>query len=386
MKAVGIICEYNPFHNGHMYHLNKVKELYPNDTIILVVSGPFLQRGETSLLSKWDKTELALKYGVDICIELPFAFATGSADIFAHGAIQILNQMKVEAIVFGSECNDPLRLTKLAMIQTKPDYQQAVKDYMKEGINYPTALNKAFSLYTEDTISSPNDILGLSYIKEIIEINPFISPVSIQRTNQYHSLELSGKITSATSIRNGIKKKQNIKDYIPKGVFEKLKPECIIDNYYPFIKYKIITEANHLQKYQGVDEKIAARILRYVETSDNLADFIQNVKSKKDTYNKINRILIYILCNYTKEEALKNKDITYIRLLGFSQKGRKYLNEIKKDITVPLLTNYSNDKDNLLELDLRVTKIYSLVLEDSNHFIEQEYKQMVIQKNDKNLT
>lgn len=386
MRAVGIICEYNPFHNGHLYHLKQVKSLYPDAILVLVVSGPFLQRGEASLLSKWDKTELALSYGVDICIELPFAFATASADIFAHGAIQILNEMQVDAIVFGSECNDAIKLTKLAFIQTKEEYQQAVKTYLKEGFNYPTALSKALALFTTDTVSSPNDLLGLSYIKEIIKINPLISPVTIQRTNGYHDTELKEAITSASSIRNAIRKKQDIRKYVPKEVISRIKEECVMEHYYPFLRYKILTEKKDILKYQGVDEKIAARILKFIESSDNLSDFIQNVKSKKDTYNRINRILLYILCNYTKEEAHQNQDVLYLRLLGFSQRGRKYLNEIKKEFTIPLLTNYSNDKNHLLDLDFRAIQIYSLVLENASDFIKQEYQKMVIVRNNKDLT
>ena len=156
MKSVGIICEYNPFHNGHLKHLEKVKELFPNYTVILVMSGHFT-------------TEIALKAGIDLVIELPYFFASQSSDIFARGAIQILNHLNVEAIVFGSESDNVDSLIEIAKICTNnKKYDKIVKSYLQEGVNYPTALSKAIYDLTKKKISKPNDILGLSYIKEII--------------------------------------------------------------------------------------------------------------------------------------------------------------------------------------------------------------------------
>ena len=171
MKKIGIICEYNPFHNGHIYHLKKIKEMYNDSLIILVMSSSFTERGELSILNKWEKTEIALNYGVDLVIELPFEFASQSADIFARGAVTLLKELQVDTIVFGSESNNIDSLKELAKIQLKnKKYDKLVKKYMDDGINYPTAMNKALNDLGGKSINHPNDLLGLSYIKEIIHI------------------------------------------------------------------------------------------------------------------------------------------------------------------------------------------------------------------------
>ena len=162
---VGIICEYNPFHNGHLYHLNKVKELFPNEIITLVLIGNFVNRGDMSVINKWDKTKLALDYGVDLVVELPFMFATQSADIYAYGAISILDNLKCDYLVFGSESNDIDTLIKIA--DTKVD----IKDLLKKGYNYPKAIDIALKKKLNISINTPNDLLGISYIKAIEKLN-----------------------------------------------------------------------------------------------------------------------------------------------------------------------------------------------------------------------
>ena len=223
MKAVGIICEYNPFHNGHLYHLKKVKEKFKDYTIILIMNSTFMQRGETSLITKWDKTELALFYGVDIVIELPFVFATQSADIFAKGAIYLLKEMNVSHIVFGSETNDIKSLEDIAQIQNKTSYNRKVKEIMQKGVNYPTALNLALTSFHKQNINKPNDLLALSYIKAIQELQSNIIPISIKRTNNYHKLSKNTNITSASSIRELIKQKKEFSSYIPEKTRKKNK-------------------------------------------------------------------------------------------------------------------------------------------------------------------
>ena len=188
--VIGIIVEYNPFHNGHIYHINKIKEKYPDSIIIAVMSGNVTERGDISIIDKWDKTKIALKYGIDLVIELPFKFASQSADLFARGAMEILNEMKVDKIVFGSECNDINKLTEIANIQLSDEYNNLIKDYLDK-YNYPTALSLALKKLANTDIKSPNDILGMCYIKEIIKNNYNIQVESIKRTNDYNSKELN---------------------------------------------------------------------------------------------------------------------------------------------------------------------------------------------------
>lgn len=380
MDIVGIICEYNPFHNGHIYHLEKVKELFPNSLIILVMSGNFTQRGIPSMLNKWEKTEIALEYGIDLVVELPFVFATQSADIFAHGTISILKELQANYLVFGSESNDVSYLEKLADISLHDDhYQKQVKTFLKEGINYPTALSKAFS---NTGISTPNDLLGLSYIKEIKKQNASIQPISILRTNSYHDTKLNTDISSATSIRKAVLEKKDFQNSVPDIVFQRIKKHTFQqEDYFPFLKYKILTETD-LSIYQTVEEGIEHRIKKYILESSSWEELVTHIKTKRYTYNKINRMLIHILCGFTKEMAKEWKNISYLRVLGFSKRGQAYLNHIKKDISIPLITTFSKGKDDILYFEMQTTSVYASILDISkqNAFIKQEYQQKPIQK------
>jgi len=374
---IGIICEYNPFHYGHLYHLNKIKEMYPNSNIILVMSGWVTERGDLSLIDKFKKADIALNYGVDLVVELPFKYIQ-SADFFAKGAVEILNKLNCDTIVFGSESNDIENLKYLANNQlNNKDYDKLVKEYMEDGINYPTALSKTLKTITGKTVNTPNDLLGLSYIKEIIKNNYNITPISIKRNSDYNSKAIEGKITSATSIRELLKKKKSIKKYVPKYSYKYLKDVLFIDDYFDYLKYKI-TSTNDLTIYQGIDIELSNRIYKYIDESNNLEEFIKNIKTKRYTYNRIKRCLTYILLSITKEDC-NNLELEYIRILGFNTKGKEHLNKIKKDIDIPILTNYDNK---YLEKDLIINKIISLnnKIKDKKEFIEKEYKDKPIIK------
>ena len=378
MKATGIICEYNPFHNGHLYHLNEAKKLNPDSIIIAVMSGNFMQRGECAIINKWDRTKVALNQGADLVIELPFTFASQGADIFSKGSIEILKHLQADFLVFGSENNNLEHLKKLADIQlNNKDYNNLVKTYLKEGINFPTALSKALEALSTSTVTTPNDILGLSYIREIIKQEANITPLTVQRTNDYHSLEIDNNIVSASSIRKALKDGLEVSHTVPKITNKYLQDNLyFIDNYFSFLKYKIITSKD-LSIYQTVDEGIEGRLKKEIIKARNLEDYIKAIKTKRYTYNKIRRMLTHILCDFTKEEAKENKDVNYIRVLGLNKKGQEYLNEIKHDLEVPLLTTF--DK-NLLQIELRVTSVYASILEEENKIleIEKEYKTKVI--------
>ena len=359
MNSIGIICEYNPFHNGHLYHLKKIKEKFIDYTIILVLSPTFSQRGEASIINKWDKTKLALDYGIDLIVELPYPFACQSADFFAEGAIKILNHLNVEYLVFGSESNDVEFLTSLADIQLHDkNYDCLVKKYMDDGNNYPTAMSNALKKIAGKTVTLPNDLLGISYIKNIIELNSKIKPLTIKRTNNYHGNNKDeGNIISATEIRNKITNKESVDKFIPK--YNEISFHT--NTYFKYLKYKILIEGKQINKYQTVEEGIENRISKFILKSDSLEELINNVKTKRYTYNKLSRMFNHILCGFTKEEASSLKNITYIRVLGFNKTGKNYLNSIKKSINVPIITNCKNIDDSMLLLEHRVTNIYNLI-------------------------
>ena len=367
--TIGIICEYNPFHNGHLYHINKIKEKYPDSTIILVMSGNFVERGNISIINKWAKTTIALNHKVDLVIELPFKYASQSADIFAKGAISILKELKVEKLIFGSESNNVSQLYALANTElNNKDYDKLVKEYLNKGENYPTAMSKALKDITKINITKPNDLLGLSYIKEIIKQKANIEVETIKRTNNFHSKELNNEITSATSIREALKNNINIEKYVPKDVKNSITKNYNLyqNNYFNYLKYKIISEDKSISNYQTVDEGIENRILKYTNKSKDLDELIKLVKTKRYTYNKLSRMFNHIITSFTKEEA-KNKDLEYIRLLGFNDKGKRYLNSIKKGLNVPIITKQEKKYDQLLKLDNRIDKIYNLITEEKEY-------------------
>lgn len=361
--AVGIICEYNPFHNGHLYHLEKVKELAKDEEIILVLGGNFLQRGNVSVMDKYEKTSIALHYGIDLVVELPFIYATQSADVFAEGAIKILNALKCDKVVFGTESNDVEKLTSLAKIQLYDNkYGEKVKTLLDEGYNFPTAMSLALQSFEGDKVNTPNDLLALSYIKEIIRNNYNITPISIKRTNNYHDKSTTGEISSAASIREKIKRNENIDTYVPSVVSYNIDYKNYDDNYFKLLKYKILTEKESIKKYQTVNEGIENKIVSSIRNCYSLDDLVDKIKSKRYTYNRISRMLTHILTSFTKEDA-KDRSLSYIRILGFDEKGKKYLNKLKKGTDIPFITNVNKKNIKFLETELKTDSIYYLIRE-----------------------
>ena len=374
MHKIGIICEYNPFHNGHLYQIKKIKETYKDSLIIVCLSSCFMQRGEASILNKWDKTRLAIESGVDLVLELPFAFATQYQDIFAKGALTILNHLKIDTLVFGSECNDIELLKNLASIQLKDDgYNHLVKRYLDLGLNYPTSLSKALFDISGVKLDKPNDLLALAYIKEIIKNNYDIEPFSIRRTSDYHNSNLDSDIVSASTIRKLLKDGVNVNNYLPYNIYDYLS-EIDEDKYFALLKYQIINNIDCLDKFQTVDEGIENRIIKYINMVNSKEELILKVKSKRYTYNKINRMFTHILTNFTKEDA-KDLEIEYLRVLGFNTRGKNYLNKIKKDIGIPIINKYIPNMYKSLDIEFRVNLIYSLILKDKgDDFLKREYR------------
>ena len=374
MHKIGIICEYNPFHNGHLYQIKKIKETYKDSLIIVCLSSCFMQRGEASILNKWDKTRLAIESGVGLVLELPFAFATQYQDIFAKGALTILNHLKIDTLVFGSECNDIELLKNLASIQLKDDgYNYLVKRYLDLGLNYPTSLSKALFDITGVKLDKPNDLLALAYVKEIIKNNYDIEPFSIRRTSDYHNSNLDSDIVSASTIRKLLKDGVNVNNYLPYNIYDYLS-EIDEDKYFALLKYQIINNIDCLDKFQTVDEGIENRIIKYINMVNSKEELILKVKSKRYTYNKINRMFTHILTNFTKEDA-KDLEIEYLRVLGFNTRGKNYLNKIKKDIGIPIINKYIPNMYKSLDIEFRVSLIYSLILKDKgDDFLKREYR------------
>ena len=354
MNVIGIIVEYNPFHNGHLYHLKKIKELYPDSLIVAVLGGYFTQRGEISLLSKEDKVKISLDNNIDIVIELPFIYGTQSSDTFAYNSVKLLNELKVDRIIFGSESNNIELLDKIADIELyDKDFENRVRYYLDEGVNYPTALAKALEI--EEDINNPNDLLGISYMKAIKQINPNIKAETIKRTNDYHDKDLDALIVSASNIREKLKNNQDISKYVPDNVLNKIHYSSSKE-VFDLLKFKILTDKD-LSIYLDVDEGLEFRLLKFIKLSSNYEEFIFNLKTKRYTYNKLNRMLIHILVGLTKKDNI-NSELDYIKILGFNDKGQEYLKNIRKDISLSTKVN----KDSLIyKYELLASYIYEKI-------------------------
>ena len=341
MNVIGLIAEYNPFHNGHLYHINKIKELYPDSLLILVLNGYFTQRGTISVLSKEDKTKISLNNNIDIVLELPFIYGTQSSDIFAYNSVKLLNELKVDKIIFGSESNNIDLLNKVVDIQLNDStYEESVKKYLDLGDNYPTAMKKALNI--EEDINNPNDLLGISYIKAIRQINPNIVTETIKRTNSYHDIDSTDSIVSATNIRTKLSNEESIDNYLPQDVIPYLN-NVSNDNLFNLLKFKILTD-NDLSKYLDVDEGIEYRILKFINQSNTIDELTT---------------------------------LDYIKILGFNTKGQEYLKSIRKDLTLPTTPN---KESKVFEIELKSAYLYEQATKKS--LDKFDIKNIPIQKRD----
>ncbi len=361
MKIVGLIAEYNPFHNGHIYHIEQIKKLYPNSLLILVLNGYFLERGEISVLAKETKTKLALKYGVDIVLELPVIYGTQSADYFAKGCLEILNKFAVDTLVFGSETNDVNFLTKIAKENLKG------KKLVKSAESYPRRLQNSLGV-TEQFF--PNDLLGISYIKEISQNNYQIIPVTIKRTSAYHDTTACTGIISASNIRQKKENQLDISPYLPLEAQMKWQ-DIDMNLYFQILKSKILTDLD-LTRYIDVTEGIENKLKKEVIDSQTMPEFLEKIKSKRYTYNRLRRMLTHIFLGLTKEK--NTLPISYIRILGFSKKGQDYL---KKEKDYFQKITHIDKESEQYKLEITASLLYDLLTKQISSSFDRQNKPII---------
>ncbi len=380
MKVAGIIVEYNPLHNGHLHHILETRKISKCDYLIAVMSGNFTQRGEVAMIDKFTRTKMALLNHVDLVIELPFVFSVQSADIFAYTSVAILNHLKVDEIYFGSESDNIDELYLLSDILDSVEYNNLVLKYSKEGNSYPTSSNLAVSDLTDTkAYSLPNNILGIHYIRAVKKLKSNIKVCSIKRieTNYFDEFTIGKSIQSATTIRKMIKNKKNIEEFVPENVLNLLKNRKIIDlnMFAKYLKYKIHSSTNEeLKNIFNISEGFENRIKKVTDFS-SVTDLISQLITKRYTNSKIRRSLIHILCN-TQKKMINSFEIPYLRILGMNYNGQEYLNLIKKDLSIPLISKITDKKHPYLEMELRASKIYSMV-SDVNVF-KEEFKPLIL--------
>lgn len=393
MKAVGVIVEYNPFHNGHAFHIQKAKELAGAEIVIAVMSGNFLQRGEPALVSKWFRAEMALNGGVDLVFELPYQFATQKAETFANGAISLLHAAGCESVCFGSESGDIDAFLKTVEVieSTEEQLDQQIKQRMKTGISYPKALSltyKAISQSSEHVdLSTPNNILGFQYIKAIRAQKNGLIPLTIARKSaDYHDEHFaSATIASATSIRKALFSKEiEIGSFIPTSTNQLLKSYLEQygqfhhwENYWPFLQFRLLqVTPDELRAIYEVEEGLENRLIKAAIQAGSFLEFMEAVKTKRYTWTRLQRICTHILTNATKTEMRRsNETASYLRLLGMTEKGRAYLRHHKDNFSLPIISKLSAYQHRDIDLDIRATRIYTSILPAKNKqaLLQQEF-------------
>lgn len=433
MKVVGLITEYNPFHNGHGYHLEQAKLKTGADFVVVVMSGNFLQRGEPAIIDKFSRAEMALACGADLVLEIPAYFACASAEYFALGAVSLLNSLGiVDAICFGSECGDIQVLNEIAeVLTTEPaQYKSTLKTLLAEGISFPAAREGALLSYLremymkerdgniskwEEVLDSPNNILGIEYLKALKKINSSMVPVTIDRiTSGYHDQSLHAGISSATAIRRVIQEVQAgagcsyrdpdadpLKDQVPDAVYTILKRESAQSfpvksaDFSQLLHYRLLSAANpeELAEFFDVTDELAKRMWNLRFSYQGLEAFVSLLKTRQFTETRIRRALMHILLGIKGDAVLKSvrseNAACYIRVLGFRKKASVLLSEIKKKSDLPILTKMAvahtllegtracNTAKMMLDCDIYCAQVYHSAV--TNLYQDHRYNEITRQ-------
>lgn len=396
MKTVGLITEYNPFHNGHAYHIEKAKMLTGADRVIVVMSGDFVQRGAPAVMPKHLRTESALLSGASLIIELPVCFATGSAEYFAQGSISLLNRLGcIDSICFGSECGDLHLLKEIAQILADEpiEYQTALKQALKEGASFPAARQEALNIYSDkysEILTSPNNILGIEYLKALAKIHSKMEPFTIKRIGAgYHDMDIDGQFSSATAIRSDIYQLADvnssseslplthIQTQVPSSCHELMKKNyqtrypVKADDFSLLLKAKLLSEtAGSLSHYLDMSPELANRILRLRNDYLSFEQFCDLLKTKELTRSRISRSFIHVLLGITNDWLTAIKaPAPYARILGFRRDHADLLGILKRTSDIPLITSparavLADTAYQMLELDIYASDLYESVITD----------------------
>lgn len=382
MKACGLIVEYNPLHYGHIYHIKQARATTGADIIIAIMSGSFLQRGEPAIIDKIHRTKAALDAGVDIVLELPYAYAVQSSALFAKGAIFSLFEMGASSICFGSEAGEiePFINRYERRKANEKLYDTTIKTYLHKGYAFPTASSYAYREIGLDTrqLHQPNNILGQSYVDCILTNDLPLRPYTIKRTqNDYHDTEITNPIASATSIRTELLQhhfSDTLKSTLPLASLKELiqyenTTNCLHtwEVYFPFLHFKVSTMSlEELRNIQEVEEGIEHRIKQTANDAKSFAHWLELVKTRRYTKTRLQRIFTHILTNTTKHELkqmIEMDSVPYIRMLGMNARGQTYVNQKKKLFHVPLLTRLNKQHAALLHIDEKATNAYYSILQ-----------------------
>lgn len=358
MKKIGIVVEYNPFHNGHLYQIQKIKEKFGKDCFISVVmSGDFVQRGEVSFLNKWEKTKIALENEVDLVVELPVYYAIQNAEIFSKMAVKILDYLGMEIQVFGAE-NDEIKIfEEIITLQKSDEYNKKIQEKIKNGNRYMIAQKMVLQEFGYEDFIKSNNILGLEYVRTILQAKLNIKPYIIKREiSEYNEEKVEierENFVSASFIRKIFdskdeKKWMELKNFIPKNIHKflinkmynkNIEYKNIKNEFLKLVKYRMVIDDNKkILEIFDMTEQLYSRIFNAILNSTNYETFLKKIKAKNISLKRIDRILLNILLDIRKLD----ENIDYIRVLGFNEIGREYLKKLKKEEKDIIFVNWKD--------------------------------------------
>lgn len=406
MKVTGVIAEYNPFHNGHKYQLDYARKETQADYMIVVMSGDFVQRGEPAILDKHTRAKMALQEGADLVLELPSLYSTTSAEGFAHGAVNLLNSLGiVDTLAFGSELGELAPLSSIAkcLLEEPPLYKQALRESLQAGYSFPTSRSKALlTAYpalpiSEEVLMSPNNILGIEYIKALYSTSSSILPVTLKRHGEgYHSLSRDKDFCSATALRSCMLANSFCDDTplaIPSNALSTLRetyrrnPFLTTNDFSSVLHYKLLSkEQDGFTEYLDVNRELSDRIKNTLYDYSGYQEYISLLKSKELTYTRISRCLLHILLEITKEEVSAYTAVPYIKILGFRKEASALLGAIKANADIPMLSKLSEASETLspaafrlFENERKRSSIYeSTAALKANRTMINEYRKPII--------
>ena len=371
MKISGIIAEYNPFHSGHKYMIDKVRQ--NTDAIIAVMSGSFVQRGDTAVFDKWTRAKAALLNGVDLVVELPAVFASATAERFCSGAVDLISSLGcVDELCFGSECGDIKTLSAAAdaLLAEDAETSSKLKEYLALGCGFPAAREKAYEgIIPAGLLSQSNNILAIEYIKALKKLNSSVKPTTLQRNgDSYNSANITSKLASATALRTLIFSKSDYSDYIPDNLYDLYKGAALysVSNLDNAILYTLRSaDEKYLSEIADVSEGLENRLKQAAKSACGFSDIVEIVSSKRYPRTKIMRITVSVLLGI-KKELLYQKN-SYIRVLGFNDTGRTLLKKIKSSSELPIIIKTAdwNGDSILFEKDILATDIAALCAFDN---------------------
>ncbi len=375
MSVIGIVCEFNPFHKGHKYLIDSVKNT--GDTVVCIMSGNFVQRGEPALFTKEARVKAALLNGADIVLELPFVYATASAEIFAFNAVKILNDFGCEKLAFGTE-NASLRdLNNAVEILIKTDFDEKVKKHLEKGISYPAARQRAFDEYNVDfDISMPNNILAIEYVKAIKKLNSKIIPVPVVRIGAgYNATEAVDGIASATHIRKLINNNEDFSTFVPENTINVYREELVKGNFASTEKYDVAALAllrarlgDDLSGFANMAEGLENRIENAIKHSVCLEEIYEKSKTKRFTHSRIRRAVLSLILGITADDL--KIPLPYCKLLGFNSCSADIMGRLAKSSVTPFVVSYSDVinlksayAEKIFNIENKAGDFYSLIMQ-----------------------